>query len=141
MNIFKKAVEKVNSLNPLRFAPGEKVVLINDPKQEVYIVEELVRDKSGVPTISRGPMRQFPPSLAYRVRSEKWGGISDFRSDSLESKSQTAVERKIAQFKQEIKDRQKKIIDHQYEIEEQEREISLLERELSHWEKQPEHTV
>jgi hypothetical protein len=140
-NPFKSAVETIVSMNPLRFSPGEKVVLINDPKQETYIVENLAKDKNGVPEISRGPMRQLPPSLSYLVRSEKWGGLSYFRSDSLEAKSQTAVERKIAELNQLIKDRKSNIVDLKYEIEEEEREIALLERELTYWQKEPEHVV
>ena len=140
-NPFRKAVETIASLNPLRFSPGEKVVLINDPKQEAYIVESLNKDKSGVPVISRGPMGQLPPSLSYLVRSEKWGGLSYFRSDSLEAKSMTAVERKIAEINQEIKVRQSKIIDYKYEIDEELREISILQNELTHWQKEPEHVL
>jgi predicted mannosyl-3-phosphoglycerate phosphatase (HAD superfamily) len=140
-NPFKKAVDTIACLNPLRFSPGEKVVLINDPKQETYIVEHLNTNKNGIPEISRGPMGQLPPSLSYLVRSEKWGGLSYFRSDSLEAKSMTAVERKIAEINQEIKEHKITIIDYEHEIKEEQRQIELLERELSYWQKEPEHVV
>lgn len=140
-NPLKKAEKVIVSLNPLRFAPGEKVVLINDPKQEVYTVENLARDKRGVPKISTGPMGQLSPSLSYFVRSDKWGGLTYFRSDSLEAKSQTAVERKVAEINQKIKERHSKIINHEYKIKEEEREIALLQKELTYWQKEPEHVV
>jgi hypothetical protein len=140
-NPLKKAADTIASLNPLRFAPGEKVVLINDPKQEAYIIENLCTNKNGVPEISRGPMGQLPPSLSYLVRSEKWGGLSCFRSDSLEAKNQTAVERKISELNQKIKEHKSKVIDYKAEIDEEEYKIKLLEQELSYWKKESEHVV
>ena len=140
-NPFKAAKESIQSIDPLRFSPGEKVVIINDPKQEVYIVEELNKNKNGVPVISRGPMGQLPPSLSYLVRSEKWGGLSYFRSDSLEAKSMTAVERKITEMNQEIKERKTMIIDYEHKIKEEQRKIELLQQELTYWQKEPEHVL
>jgi len=134
-NIFKAAKDTINFLNPFRFSPGEKVVLVNDPKQEVYIVEHLVKDESGMPKISRGPTRQFSPSMCYCVRSEKWGDICDFRSDSLEAKNIAIHERITALINQEIKNRSRKVIDYKHKIEEEEREITVLQHELTLWEK------
>jgi hypothetical protein len=128
-------------INPLFFRPGDKVTLINDPKQLVYIIEHMLVDKAGLPKISLGSMRQLPPSIAYRVRSETYGGINDFRADSLQLKSQTAVERKISSINQLIKEAEERFYDHKYLMQEEEVMINRLKRELSEWQKQPEHTI
>jgi hypothetical protein len=127
--------------NTILFIAGDKVTLINDPKQRVYVVEGLVRDSLGLPEISRGPMRQFSPAFVFRVRDELTNQITDFRSDSLQLKSQTAKERMISGLKQDIKERKEKINNLQSKIEEENYQIMILNGRLESWEKQPEHPL
>jgi predicted nucleic acid-binding Zn-ribbon protein len=100
-----------------------------------------VKEKNGIPYISRGPMRQFSPSMCYQVRSEKLGGIKDFRSDSLIAKCMTTVKRKIAEINQEIKERKTIIVDLEQEIKDEQREIELLQKELTYSELEPEYKI
>lgn len=132
---------KINHLNPFRFAPGDKVLLINDHKRETFVVEHLVFNDNALPLVSKGPMGQLVGSLVYRVRSEMTGHISDFRSDSLELKNQTAVEKKISKIKQKIKEKEQMVIDFRRIADGEEQNIVALKYELERWEKTPEHTV
>lgn len=145
LKIFSKFFKRVKNVSIRNFNPlyvaGDKVTLINDPKQQTYIVEKLVCDKNGLPEISRGPMRQLPASFVYRVVNEKWGGISDFRSDSLQLKSQTAVERKISDLKQSIKVKEERYYDLLDKAQKIKNRLEILKTELKQWETQPEHVV
>lgn len=115
------------------FNAGDHVLLIDDPRQRVYVVEELDVDEHGIPNVSRGPIGQLPPSISYLVRDKNSGDLHYFRADSIMHKSMSPVAKKIAKIEQQIKEAQEMVYDHEHKAKEQQEKIEILKRELNAW--------